>query len=197
MWQDSISKNSHNTRSMMYLGLSYWKKGDRDRALEKLEQARNMAPENNKAALYSAHIYAEREEWESQNRFTGDWSKRLQIGPNTTLTWQFFGKPKPDQGEPGFIEPGFATRSDFALAHFNRGVFLDKFGDPDGALRAYQKAVTLQPESAHYQYVLGMFYMKRTDRPELGRNPLKLSLRLNPDQPTAETIRQTLLKSSC
>jgi len=53
--------------------------------------------------------------------------------------------------------------------------------------------VDLEPESAHYQYILGMFYMKRTDQPELGRNHLNLSLRLNPDQPAVKIIRQTLL----
>ena len=63
-------------------------------------------------------------------------------------------------------------------------------GDSDGAFRDYQKVVALEPESAHYQYILGMFYMKRTDRPELGRKHLNLSLRLNPDQPS--TIKQAL-----
>ena len=149
LWQDSVSKNSHHTRSMMFLGLSYWEKGDQGRALETLKQARMLEPENN---------------------FLGN---RNRIKESLDLLNQALER-----------DPGYA------LAHFNRAVFLDMAGDSDGAFSAYQKAAALEPESAHYQYILGMFYMKRTDRPELGRKHLNLSLRLNPDQPS--TIKQTL-----
>jgi protein O-mannosyl-transferase len=193
LWQDSVSKNSNHTRSIMFLGLSHWSKGDRDRALKRLNQARVLDPKNNKAALYSAHIHAERKEWEKAESL---YRELVQKNPDKPEYYNhlavFLGNRNRTKESLDLLNQALERDPDFGLAHFNRGVFLDKVGDSDGALRAYQKSVSLEPESAHYQYVLGMFYMKRTDQPDLGRSPLKLSLRLNPDQPSAEIIRQTL-----
>jgi protein O-mannosyl-transferase len=194
LWQDSVSKNSHHTRSMMFLGLSYWGKGDQDRALEILKQATILEPENNMAVLYRAHIYAEREEWNQAESLYRELVQRSPEKPKYyTHLAVFLGNRNRIKESLDLLNQALKRDPDYALAHFNRAVFLDRAGDSDGAFRAYQKAVALEPKSAHYQYILGMFYIKRTDQPELGRNHLNLSLRLNPDQPSA--IRQTLLQA--
>jgi protein O-mannosyl-transferase len=196
LWQDSVSKNSNHTRSMMFFGLSYWQKGDRDQALKKLERARVLEPKNNKAILYSAHIHAEQEAWAEAESL---YRELIQKNPDMPRFYihlaVFLGNRDRIKESLGLLNQVLERDPNFGLAYYNRGVFLDRVGDSEGALRDYQKAVTLEPESAHFQYVLGMFYMKRTDRPELGRDPLKRSLRLNPDQPSAETIQQTLLSN--
>ena len=194
LWQDSVSKNSHHTRSMMFLGLSYWGKGDLDRALEILKQATILEPENNRAVLYRAHIYAEREEWSQAESLYRELVQRSPEKPKYyTHLAVFLGNRDQIKESLDLLNQALERDPGYALAHFNRAVFLDRAGDSGGAFRAYQKAVALEPESAHYQYILGMFYMKRTDQPELGRNHLNLSLRLNPDQRSA--IRQTLLQA--
>ena len=194
LWQDSVSKNSHHTRSMMFLGLSYWGKGDQDRALEILKQATILEPENNMAVLYRAHIYAEREEWNQAESLYRELVQRSPEKPKYyTHLAVFLGNRNRIKESLDLLNQALKRDPDYALAHFNRAVFLDRAGDSDGAFRAYQKAVALEPKSAHYQYILGMFYIKRTDQPELGRNHLNLSLRLNPDQPS--DIRQTLLQA--
>ena len=194
LWQDSVSKNSHHTRSMMFLGLSYWGKGNRDRALETLERARILEPENNMAVLYSAHIHAEREEWDQAESLYRELVQKNPEKPKYyTHLAVFLGNRNQIKESLDLLNQALERDPGYALAHFNRAVFLDIAGDSDGAFRAYQKVVDLEPESAHYQYILGMFYMKRTDQPELGRNHLNLSLRLNPDQPAVKIIRQTLL----
>jgi len=191
LWQDSVSKNSHHTRSMMFLGLSYWGKGNRDRALETLKQARILEPENNMAVLYSAHIHAEREEWDQAESLYRELVQKNPEKPKYyTHLAVFLGNRNRIKESLDLLNQALERDPGYALAHFNRAVFLDMAGDSDGAFSAYQKAAALEPESAHYQYILGMFYMKRTDRPELGRKHLNLSLRLNPDQPS--TIKQTL-----
>jgi len=194
LWQDSVSKNSHHTRSMMFLGLSYWEKGDQGRALETLKQARMLEPENNRAVLYSAHIHAEREEWnQAESLYRELVEKNLERPQYYTHLAVFLGNRNRIKESLDLLNQALERDPGYALAHFNRAVFLDMAGDSDGAFSAYQKAAALEPESAHYQYILGMFYMKRTNRPELGRKHLNLSLRLNPDQPAVKIIRQTLL----
>jgi Tfp pilus assembly protein PilF len=194
LWQDSVSKNSNHTRSMMYLGLSYWAKGEPDRALEKLKQARILEPENNMAALYSAHIYAEQEEWsQAENLYRELIQKNPKEPKYYTHLAVYLGNQNQIKESLGLLIHALELDPDYALAHFNRAVFLDKAGDSNGALKAYQNAAALEPGSAHYQYTLGMFYLKRTDHPELSRNPLNISLRLNPDQQAAKTIKQALL----
>ncbi len=192
LWQNSVSTNSNNTRSVMYLGLSHWKKGDQGQALEMLHQAQILEPENNKAVLYSAHIHTEREEWEQAESL---YRELVQKNPEMPEYYNhlavFVGNRDRIKESLELLNKALELDSDYSVAHFNRGVFLDKIGDPDGAFQAYRKAVALEPKSAYYQYVLGMFYIKRTDHPERGRNHLKLSLRLNPDQ--SEIIKQTLL----
>jgi tetratricopeptide (TPR) repeat protein len=194
LWQDSVSKNSEHTRSMMFLGLSYWGKGERDLALERLKQAIILDPENNMASLYSAHIYTEKEEW-SQAEIL--YRELIQKNPKDAKYYThlavFLGNRNQIKESLGLLNHSLELDPDFALAHFNRAVFLDKVGDSNGALKAYQNAAVLNPDSAHYQYILGMFYLKRTDHPELSRNHFNLSLRLNPDQSLAPTIRQALL----
>ncbi len=193
LWQDSVSKNSHHTRSMMFLGLSYWEKGDRDQALKKLKQARILEPENNMAVLYSAHIHREREEWgQAENLYRELIQKNPETPKYYTHLAVFLGHQKRIRESLDLLNRALKLDPGYALAHFNRAVFLDKIGDSNGALKAYQEAMLHEPNSAHYQYTLGMFYAKRTDHPELGRNHLKFSLRLNPDQPAAKTIKQTL-----
>lgn len=194
LWQDSVSKNSNHTRAMMYLGLSYWGKGELGLALEKLKQARTLEPKNNMAALYSAQIYEEQEKWSQAETL---YRELIQKNPNEANYYThlavFMGNRRQIKESLDLLNHALELDHGLALAHFNRAVFLDKVGDPNGALKAYQNAVVFEPDSAHYQYILGMFYLKRTDHPELGRNHLKLSLRLNPDQPLAPKIRQTLL----
>jgi len=178
----------------MFLGLSYWGKGDLDRALEILKQATILEPENNRAVLYRAHIYAEREEWSQAESLYRELVQRSPEKPKYyTHLAVFLGNRDQIKESLDLLNQALERDPGYALAHFNRAVFLDRAGDSGGAFRAYQKAVALEPESAHYQYILGMFYMKRTDQPELGRNHLNLSLRLNPDQRSA--IRQTLLQA--
>jgi Tfp pilus assembly protein PilF len=193
LWQDSVSKNSHHTRSMMFLGLSYWGKGEPDRALEKLKQARVLEPENNMAALYSAHIYAEQEEWSQAENFYRELVQKNPMEPKYyTHLAVFLGNRNQIKESLGLLKHAIELDPDYALAHYNQAVFLDKAGDSSGALRAFQNAVAGEPDSAHYQYTLGMFYVKRTDHPELGLNHLNLSLRLNPDQLAAKIIREEL-----
>ncbi len=194
LWQDSVSKNPHHTRSMMFLGISYWGKGEPERALEKLKQARILEPENNMAALYSAHIYAELEEWgQAENLYRELIQKNPKDQKYYTHLAVFLGNRNQIEESLNLLNHALQLDSEYTLAHFNRAVFLDKVGDSTEALMAYQNAAALEPDSAHYQHVLGMFYLKRTDHPELGRNLLNLSLRLNPDQSAAKTIRQELL----
>ncbi len=197
LWQDSVTKNSHHTRSMMFLGLSYWGRGEPSRALKILRQAKTLDPENNMALLYLAHIYAEQEEWDqAESLYRELLQKNLERPKYYTHLAVFLGDRNRIKESLGLLNQALERDPGYALAYFNRAVFLDKAGDSDGAFKAYQKAVDLEPESAHYQYILGMFYTERTDRPELGRKHLSLSLRLNPDQSSAEAIRQIFLASS-
>jgi protein O-mannosyl-transferase len=193
LWQDSVAKNSNNTRSMMFLGLSHWGQGDRDQALKILQQAQILEPENTRAALYSADIYTQQEAWQQAESI---YQELVQKNPQNSKYYNhlalFLGNRGQLKESLRLLNKALDLDPDYSVAHYNRGVFLDKIGDAGGALRAYQKAVVLDPKSAHYQYVMGMFYMKRTDHPELGRQHLKKSLRLNPDQSFAKTIEQTL-----
>jgi protein O-mannosyl-transferase len=193
LWQNSVATNPNNTRSVMYLGLSYWGKGDQVKALEMLTQAQILEPKNYRAALYSAHIHTQRQEWKKAQFI---YRELIQKNPERPIYYNdlaaFLGNRDQIKESLSLLNKALELDPDYAKAHFNRGIFLDKMGDSQGALRAYQKAVALEPKSDHYQYVMGMFYLQRTDHPERGRKHLKLSLRLNPDQPSAETIRQTL-----
>ena len=193
LWQASVSKNPNNTRSMMYLGISHLQKGNTDRALELLQQARAIEPDNNKAVLYSAHIRADRKELKQAESM---YRRLVEKSPDRpeyyTHLAVFLGNNNQVKESLGLLNKASKLDPGYTLAHFNRGVFLDKVGDSKGAFQAYQKAVGQEPQSAHYQYVLGMFYVNRTDHPEQGRKHLQKSLRLNPDQPLAVKINQTL-----
>ncbi|MCH7501664.1 MAG: hypothetical protein IH886_16985, partial [Nitrospinae bacterium] len=66
--------------------------------------------------------------------------------------------------------------------------FLLKSGEAEEALAGFNRAVELEPLNPYFHHQLGMFYMKNTDRPDLGRFHLGRSLQLDPDQPSAGEI---------
>ncbi|MEK9628159.1 MAG: tetratricopeptide repeat protein [Nitrospinota bacterium] len=193
LWKDSVARNPNNTFSLMFYGVSHWEKGDHDHALESLKQAKIIEPANEKAALYSAHIYKEKKEWNKAEALYKELArkhpKNAKYLNHLAVFWDKRGKTKKSIET---INQAIKLDPELGLAHFNRGVFLNKVGDSKGALDSFKKAVVLEQNWAHAHHTLGMFYIKRTDRPEFGIRHLNQSLRLDPDQPQAEKIQQTL-----
>ena len=193
LWKDSLQKNSNNTHSMMNLGLAYWKQGDDQKALEKLAQAIEIEPKNFKAARVSAVIHEGREEYSEAQKIYLDLIEKAPENPvNHTLLGVLHGKQGHYEEAISLFNKALILDPNSALAHFNRAVFLYLSGQAELALKDYQRAVQLNPDNARYQYQLGMFYLQVLKKPEEARLPLEKSLRLNPDQPNAGTLRKFL-----
>lgn len=197
LWQDSVAQNENNTISVMYLGLSYWGRGDKEAALAKLKRAMELEPENRLAAKYSAIIHEQNKDYAKAeeiyldliSQFSQDSSLYNHLGVlygNRGL----YAKAVAQLDQALSVDPGFA------LAHYNRAVFLFKLGKPEETLVEFRQAVDLEPDNPKFQYHLGMFYLNHTDQPGLGLFHLEKSLRLNPGQPEAETIRTFLARQN-
>lgn len=197
LWQDSVNRNPNNTRSVMFLGLTYWKQGDSEQALKYLNQARVIEPKNNKALLYSAHIYTGLKQWEKAE---SGYRQLVAKNPDRPEYYNhlavFLGKAGKVKEAFSYIKQALEKNPDFALAYYNRATFLIQAGDLEGALHEYQTAVNLKPNSASFQYTLGMFYRDRTNRNDLANHHLQQSLRLNPDQKNAGQIRKIITSST-
>ena len=94
------------------------------------------------------------------------------------------------------INQALALQPYFPLAHYNLAVFLYQVGDVEGALMEFRKAAEQEPLNPLYQLKLGMYYWKKTRRPDLGRQYLKESLRLDPYQNDAGKIQKILSQDS-
>ncbi len=193
LWQDSIRRNENNTISMMYLGTSHWIKGDREKALEKFQKAREVEPENIRAAMSMGQIY------EEQGKFKDAEKTYLEVikqAPDNKSVYNHLAVLYGHRGQLGkalsLLDKTLSLDPALALAHYNRAVFLLKAERFQEALLEFQEAVQLEPRNPMFRFNLGMFYAKNTDQPGLGRVHLEESLRLDPDQAEASHIRETL-----
>lgn len=193
LWRDSLARNPDNTYSMMNLGLAYWKKGDDQKALEKLAQAIEIEPKNNKAARASAVIHEGREDYGAARKIYLELIKKTPNNPvNHILLGTLHGKRGNYEEAILLFNKALILDPDSAPAHYNRAEFLYLSGRSDLALRDYQRAAQLQPDSVQYQYQLGMFHLRILKNPEGARFPLEKSLRLDPDQSNARALRKFL-----
>lgn len=193
LWRHSIAQNPNNTFSMMNLGLAYWKTGDEAKALEKLIQAIEIEPQNNKAARISAVIYEGREDYAAAQKIYLELiEKTPQNSTNYTLLGVLRGKLGNYEKAISLFNKALTLDPDSSLAYYNRAGYLYLSGQSELALGDYQKAAELNPDNVQFQYKLGLFYLQVLKKPELARSPLEKSLRLDPDQPNAGTIRKFL-----
>ena len=197
LWEDSVKRHGNNTVAVMYLGLTYWGKGDHDSAMKHLQIATELNPKNIRAQVYMARILEEQKDFVQAIHI---YENVIQQSPETASPYNHLAVLYGNQGKLGkailLLEKAVSLDPEFGLAYFNLGVFQYQVGDLDKSLAAHQKAVEVEANNFRFHYQLGMFYLKNTDRGDLGRHHLEESIQLNPDRPDAGKIRQMILKPS-
>ncbi len=196
IWEDSVKRNANNTVAVMYLGLTYWGKGDQGSALKYFQRAKALNPNNIRAQVYMARILEEQKEFEQAIRIYED---VIQQSPKTASPYNHLAVLYGEQGKLGkailLLEKAVGLDPELGLAYFNLGVFLYQAGEFEKSLAAHQKTVEVDADNPLFHYQLGLFYLKNTDRVDLGRHHLEESLRLDPDRSDADKIRQMIDKS--
>jgi tetratricopeptide (TPR) repeat protein len=73
------------------------------------------------------------------------------------------------------------------------GLTLSVLGDVDGAIAAFEEAVSREPDHALAHYELGLLYFTEKGALDRAMRELELALALNPEDATARMIYQELL----
>jgi tetratricopeptide (TPR) repeat protein len=94
------------------------------------------------------------------------------------------------------IQMAIQSNPNFALAHFNRAVFLFQLGKREEAFQEFKLAARLEPNNSKFQYQLGLFYLKVRKEKDQAIFYLKKSIRLDPDRNIKLEVINLLNKNS-
>ncbi len=158
----------------------YANKEDYDLAVKVLNDA--LTIKNDFYKIYQAlgFIYIQKQDKERAKEV---WLKGLRFNPYSSGLLDNLGvlaleKNNLEEAKM-YFQSAISNMPDDFTAHFGLGEVLEWSGDIDGAVKEYEKSVSLNPAYSHAHYALAALYLRQSDRRALWH--LKETVRIAPD----------------
>jgi tetratricopeptide (TPR) repeat protein len=182
-----------NSEALVKLGLVQNLRGAPDQALQTYLDGSKINPNEIAFYLLAGAIYENRQDWEHAKQ---QYQKALEIQRDNPLASNNLAYVMLQQG--GNVDVAFAmaqtarrqlpdnpnTADTLGWAFYKKNVY-------GSAITLFKEAVKKQPENALFNYHLGLAYAK-SGQPALARQQLDRVVRLKPDFPDLDELRQAL-----
>ena len=159
---------------------------DQQRAFVALQKAIELNPDNFEAHYTLGSIYFQRKELPEAER---EFRKATELKPNSGEAFNYLGRTLLLQGRWSEATEALKTATTLPLyptpdiAFTDLGWVLEKQGDLDGAIAAYESALRTDPPNIPRAYIhlwVGRLYMKQGDTPK-ARGSLSQAKALDPN----------------
>jgi len=185
-----------NLNALLELGSAQVQQGKTDQALNTYLQAAQANPKATEFAFLAGQIYEKRQDWEKAKQ---SYRQVLELEPDNADASNQLAYVMLEQG--GNVDVALAmaqsARRQFpneprycdtlGWAYYHKGVY-------NSAVDLFKEAVKGNPKSPTYAYHLGLAYA-RNGQSDQARKQLDLLLKIKPDYPDADKLRQALAAS--
>jgi uncharacterized protein (TIGR02466 family) len=162
LYKKILKSEPQNPQLLNYFGVLKAQIGDRDGAIDLLEQAVEIDPQNFGYLNNLGNVYRSADRLDDA---INCYQKALELNPQSADSHLNLGIALTEKGETTAaiqaFETALATNPYHPRAHITLGDLLQSQGELDRAIASYQKAIALQPDSLEALTSLGMaFYRK-------------------------------------
>jgi len=185
-----------NGEAMIKLGVVENERGNPDQALQTYLAGEKIDPKNRFFYLLAGGIYESKKDWDHAKQ---QYQKVLEIEPENPVASNNLAYVMLQQG--GNVDVAFA------MAQTARRQMPDNANSADtlgwafyhkqvytSAITLFKEAVKKDPDNALFNYHLGLAYAK-TGQPALARQQLDRVVKIKPDFPDIDELRQALAES--
>ena len=182
IWADTVAKRPENPRAHNNLGKALGQAGRIPEAIEHLERALRIKPDDN-AEAHNNLGNALRQAGKIEEAI-GHYEQALWIGPDFAEAHYNLGIALAQVGKIEeaitHYEQALRIEPDFAEAHYNLGLALSRIGKIQDAIGHYEQTLRLKPDYAEAHYNLGAALVRLGRLPE-AMGHWEQALRIKPD----------------
>lgn len=187
-----VAENPEDTALLQGLGQSYLRARSSGRAVETLERARDLAPDDETSHLMLGYAYAAVQRPQDAVK---EFEFYLERNPNDVNTLNMIGYSYLGQGDAESALPYFRRYAEIAPeeanAHDSFGEGLMTAGRLEEAASEYERAVEIDPDFFNSHFMLGRIY-RELGNDEKATAAYQRFLELNPSGVQAEQARAAL-----